>query len=275
MGTKYRISSIGLSTGDLAALERLLLLSSVRDHVYCHVKDYRDDTDIVIVNADDPQALQLAQAHWGALDADSDAAPVLAFASAEPAAISLYLPILLHLPIRGSRIIHLLDRLADSAVDGRRRNNVIFSRDRFERRREENQAARRAARQPAKCCVLLLLDPGAERERMKSILLARGMIPVVASDQRAALEIFDRRRIDLVYVAAAAAGIDGDRFCRQVRQSPRTRAIPVIVLTDSREPAPGDGRAGALARPVSSTDFNRSLIEFSRGRGGQCARPRS
>ncbi|MEX0744275.1 MAG: response regulator [Phycisphaeraceae bacterium] len=70
-----------------------------------------------------------------------------------------------------------------------------------------------------------------------------------AGDGRAALEIADRHRVDLVLLDWIMAGMAGIEVARGLRHNPKTASIPIIMLTarGSREDLAAGEEAGVFA----------------------------
>jgi len=74
--------------------------------------------------------------------------------------------------------------------------------------------------------------PG-NRELFRELLTAQGHGVVTAEDGVEALQLVRRHLPDLVLSDCMMPQMDGFELCRRVRQSPRTRLIPVILMTGS------------------------------------------
>jgi CheY-like chemotaxis protein len=62
-------------------------------------------------------------------------------------------------------------------------------------------------------------------------LQVHGFVPLTASDGPTGLALAAAARPALVLIDLMMPGLDGFEVCRQLRADPRTRAIPLIVLT--------------------------------------------
>jgi two-component system phosphate regulon response regulator PhoB len=62
-----------------------------------------------------------------------------------------------------------------------------------------------------------------------------GFDVLTASDGEEALEVANRELPDLIVLDLMLPGIDGNDVCRQLRQQPETRTIPIIMLTAKGE----------------------------------------
>jgi two-component system, cell cycle response regulator DivK len=79
--------------------------------------------------------------------------------------------------------------------------------------------------------VLIVDDVEDTRDIYAAFLRHRGFEAVVASDAQEALAIARARSPHVIVMDYALPGGDGLAATRQLKQDPRTRAIPVILLT--------------------------------------------
>lgn len=86
--------------------------------------------------------------------------------------------------------------------------------------------------------LLLVVDGDAAHLYYMSILLQRLEYNIHATKtEEDALEIVDMATPALVLTETALAGTDGYELLKKIKRNPRTFAIPVIVVTSSRDPA--------------------------------------
>lgn len=97
---------------------------------------------------------------------------------------------------------------------------------------------------------------------LKFVLEAEGFEALTASNGSEAVEVSQRERPDLIVLDVYMPGMDGYDACRRLKADPRTRDIPVILLT-ARE-TPGDlqlcfdaGAVDSFSKPFSP----RRLVE--------------
>jgi PAS domain S-box-containing protein len=84
---------------------------------------------------------------------------------------------------------------------------------------------------------LLVVEDDARMRRVLELLLSDRWDVEVASDGREALELARRNPPDLVLTDLILPGIDGFELMRELRAAPRTRAVPIIVITGLTEEA--------------------------------------
>jgi two-component system phosphate regulon response regulator PhoB len=79
--------------------------------------------------------------------------------------------------------------------------------------------------------VLVVDDDGVIRELIRSTLLNAGLDVTTAVDGRSALAAISRRLPDLVVLDVMMPDLSGVDICRQLRGTPRTERLPIIMLT--------------------------------------------
>jgi diguanylate cyclase (GGDEF)-like protein len=83
----------------------------------------------------------------------------------------------------------------------------------------------------AKREVMVVDDQAPVLAQLKGHLEDLGYVVRVADSGEAALAEIRRRRPDLVILDIAMPGMDGPTVCREIKGSPRTSSIPIIMLT--------------------------------------------
>jgi len=120
---------------------------------------------------------------------------------------------------------------------------------------------------------VLVVDDGEEfRAAVKRILTARGYIVSTAGNGDEAFEAIAEGQPDVVLLDVMMPGIDGFEICRQLKANPRTRLIPVMLVTGltSREDRIRGIEVGAdefLSKPPDWQELTarvRSLIRLKR-----------
>ena len=108
---------------------------------------------------------------------------------------------------------------------------------------------------------ILVVDDERHMQRLLQFNLEKaGCLVDTAGSGEAALEIFDRKQIDLVLVDLVMQSMDGFETVRELRKRPHGRDIPIIMLTsrgqsDTREHAHDLGIAVFLTKPFSPIDL--------------------
>ena len=116
----------------------------------------------------------------------------------------------------------------------------------------------------AKPTILLIEDFDDAREMYADYLEFSGFRVLTAPDAKSGLELADARQPDLILMDAGLPGMSGWEACSNLKASPRTRAIPVIMLTGhvfggSRKQSIQVGADGFLAKPCLPDDLVREI----------------
>jgi PAS domain S-box-containing protein len=85
--------------------------------------------------------------------------------------------------------------------------------------------------------ILIVEDSPTQAEHLKALLESKGYSLIAARDGRQALEHLDSSLPDLVISDVIMPGLGGYELCRCIKSDPRTRNIPVILLTSLTDPA--------------------------------------
>jgi len=83
--------------------------------------------------------------------------------------------------------------------------------------------------------VLVVEDSHAQAVALKQILQADGCAVELARDGKEGLEKIDSGRFDLVLSDILMPGLSGYDLCRRIKADPRTKNVPVILLTTLRD----------------------------------------
>jgi adenylate cyclase len=84
--------------------------------------------------------------------------------------------------------------------------------------------------------LILVVDDLAQNVRLlEAVLLPKGFRVAAAFSGQEALDLLSREHPDLILLDIVMPGMDGYSVCRQIRQSPETAFLPVIMITASGE----------------------------------------
>lgn len=92
--------------------------------------------------------------------------------------------------------------------------------------------------------ILVVEDDVNTRKLMQAVLSQNGYEPVPAADGVEALEILDKKHIDLILLDIMMPRMDGYEFTAIIRDNPMLRDIPILMVTARETPA--DKRKGFL-----------------------------
>ena len=98
--------------------------------------------------------------------------------------------------------------------------------------------------------ILLVDDSRVTREVLKVYLVAKDIVVVDAVDGAEALAKVRAARPDLVLADLRMPKLDGCGLCEALRADPRTRDVPVVILTSDRDPETARRCRAAGAREV-------------------------
>jgi CheY-like chemotaxis protein len=112
--------------------------------------------------------------------------------------------------------------------------------------------------------ILIVDDDAFIRRPLELILRAEGFEPHTAVDGDDCLRRLETLRPDLIILDIMMPGRDGFEVCRRVKEDPRLREIPVVLLSARGRPVDLDkgialGAAGYVTKPYSPTDLLRKV----------------
>lgn len=95
----------------------------------------------------------------------------------------------------------------------------------------------------------------------RNILTAKGFRVLTAADGEEGLREAAKSRPDLIILDMEMPGLDGIEVCSRLKAEERTRHIPVVILTATRDPKLNEKafKAGAEATVLKSTNTDRLL----------------
>jgi two-component system, cell cycle response regulator DivK len=104
--------------------------------------------------------------------------------------------------------------------------------------------------------ILVVEDNEKNMKLVRDVLQFAGFDVVAASSAELGVAMAIERPPDLVLMDLQLPGMDGTEALRQLRDSPRTRSVPVVAVTafamkDDRERALNAGFDGYLEKPIS------------------------
>jgi two-component system, cell cycle response regulator len=227
-----RVTPLGLRSHELIALKSVCRLSQQAERpIALRVAEAGEQADIFIVATDDPDAV----AEWRALDPDADTPFVAAGPMVEPSAAGVHLP----KPFLASRLLAAMDMCAvlnkvGAPSDPGEASEALAQR--VESRATRTPAPRPLATPPSAPArrsrsILVVDDSATARKQIELVLLDMGLQPhcVVSGEQ--ALEAIENYYFELILLDVVLPGTDGYQVCKAIKKNPRTRNIPVVMLT--------------------------------------------
>ncbi len=113
--------------------------------------------------------------------------------------------------------------------------------------------------------ILIVEDEEGITELLKFCLEAEGYLVVATDKGRTALEWIKELRLDLAIIDLGLPDINGMEVCLSIKENPKTRAIPVIILTGNTSNVAriqGNLNASAelfLNKPISTDDLKKAV----------------
>ncbi len=98
--------------------------------------------------------------------------------------------------------------------------------------------------------ILVVDDSRVTREVMKVFLIARDVEVVEAADGAEALAKVRANPPNIVLADLGMPRLDGCGLCEAIRSDPRTRDVPVVIITSSQDEESGRRAQAAGAREV-------------------------
>ncbi|HEX8559244.1 MAG TPA: response regulator [Pyrinomonadaceae bacterium] len=128
------------------------------------------------------------------------------------------------------------------------------------------QAATQAEAPPARLTVLLAEDDRSLRRYLEVVLRRAGYEVLTAADGLEAMKALLSNAVDAVVTDAVMPHLTGQQLCRFLRDHPKLKSLPVILLSGADSPA-DDAGAGAradvyLSKPVPAEELVESLARL-------------
>jgi DNA-binding response OmpR family regulator len=99
--------------------------------------------------------------------------------------------------------------------------------------------------------ILVVEDDEAVRRMLSMALRLAGFAAIEAQDGFEAITLLGSRAVEAVVLDLTLPGLDGGSVRREIAANPRTRRLPVIIMTGSQEPLIDVHPACVLRKPVA------------------------
>ncbi len=215
-GHIVKVCAMGLTSSEENVLKSIANMTKGRPHGGYAVIAGTDvaDSDIVIVNADDIDAT----IRWSIL-AEMPRPPATVLYTREPPADPNQ-PYLLR-PIGPSKLLAKLDSIAE----GLRESAQVWKKPTLLQEGAIPTATTTARR-------ALVIDDSPTVCRQLELELRNFNIQAdLAETGERGLELLEQKPYDLVFLDVVLPGVGGYQICKDIRKNPRTKQIPVIMLT--------------------------------------------
>lgn len=218
----YSLTVFGLTGTQRMVLASLCKLSTNRQVSYTLPPAADGNADIAIVDADDTEAVR----SWKRSLVPAST-PVV-FVSAQPLTdLETHQYNLIRSHLSGG-LLQLLDRVAVSELGQRK---PVAASDVANIRRETGNAQGSATGRASSARALVIDDSLSVRTQMDICLGKLDIATEVAADARQGLEKLQERYYDLVFLDVMLPDMDGYQVCKLIKRDPRTKRMPVVMLT--------------------------------------------
>jgi DNA-binding response OmpR family regulator len=118
--------------------------------------------------------------------------------------------------------------------------------------------------------ILVVEDQDSIRKMIEALVGARGYAVTAVSTGTKAIDVAATDPPDMVLLDLMIPGYDGFEVCRRLRSDPRTKALPILIISalddaDSRAKAAAAGATAYYTKPFSPMAL---LKEIDRHRSG-------
>ena len=127
------------------------------------------------------------------------------------------------------------------------------------------QAAAQAAQEEvprARRTVLLAEDDRALRRYLEVVLRRAGYEVLTAADGLEAMKALLSKEVDAVVTDAVMPHLSGHELCRFLREHPRLKDLPVVLLSGEDSAAHHEGADLYLSKPVPAEELAASLARL-------------
>jgi len=116
----------------------------------------------------------------------------------------------------------------------------------------------------ARRSILIVDDEFGLAEMLRELLTELEYDVEVAINGRAALDVLNTRRVDLVITDLMMPVMDGSELARSIRGEPRFQHIPILLMTSLPTAAPRDGALydHVLRKPFTPDAFLASVAKY-------------
>jgi CheY-like chemotaxis protein len=115
---------------------------------------------------------------------------------------------------------------------------------------------------------ILIVDDNEDIITTYRVVLDRmGYGVVVVKDGSEVLDVIEKVKPDLVLLDVLLPGLSGTEVCRSIKETAKTRDIPVVAITasvsaDTRKRMKEVGADEFLLKPIDVSDLNRVIKQF-------------
>jgi two-component system, cell cycle response regulator len=250
-GNIYTIGSLGLAHTEENLLKSIGLLTKGRPRGGYAVNAEADiaDSDIIVVNKDDPSAL----AKWRALAAKPNPPVMVLYVKEPPAEPNQHY---LLRPFGPAKLLALLDGIVGQLSE----SAEVWKKPAL------SQAAAASTTNTTQRA-LVVDDSPTVCKQLELELRNFNVQADIAETGESGLELLAQHHYDLVFLDVVLPGMDGYQICKDIRKNPATKQTPVIMLTSKSSPfdrVRGSlvGCSAYLTKPVDYNAFREAVGKY-------------
>lgn len=261
----FSVAMLGIRDFDKRLLSGIFKLSMSRNRSYHETElDLSNPPDIIMLGADNESAL----AKFKASVLDSQGKPKIPTIQLSKRAPNSGYFYHLSIPCRAPHVLSVLDEITAKELNfvpeltiGSDKQDHTLS-ETFLHQLGPKDVADRAGEK-----VLIVDDSPVIRKQIELQLKLLNVTADTAEDGESALEMINQREYMMIFLDVVMPGMDGYKVCREIKRSPETRTVPVIMLTGRSSPF--DRVKGKLAgcdsyltKPVVREAFEKTVKPY-------------
>lgn len=258
----FKVAFFGLARNEQTTLASIFKLAASRNRKYALVAE-KDKADILLVDADDPKALEA----WKSFSVHNTKIPAVKVTKAAAAEGS---DPVIRRPLTLKRVLETLDKVTIEVLKYVPELVVGAEGEMDADAAKALDEARQSAQQKAKTGIkaLVIDDSAAVRKSMDIQLSLMGMqIDFAESGEEALEQAKKTADYDIIFLDIMMPGIDGYKVCKHLRSTKEFKQTPIIMLTGkgSRFDKLKGTMAGAslyLTKPVEQEQLHEVIKKF-------------
>lgn len=219
--SRYKISFFGLSDSERQVINSVISLSSSRSLSYTIVELHSDTADVILIDADDPQAVN----DWSDSAYSASSYPKMLI-SKDTTLQNSKVPYLFR-PLKAAKLLEELDKVVIKSLRGSGGGEDGLK---VRRRREEvvrNQAGLVVG---SDYRALLVDEDMVNRRRLEGLLETVGVKLDFVETGSEAIDIVKNRHLDMVFINADLPDMTGYQVCKFIKSNEALLDVPVIIV---------------------------------------------
>ncbi|MFZ2652935.1 MAG: response regulator [Burkholderiaceae bacterium] len=248
---------MGLAPHELNALKSVCRLSQQAGRPFGHALAEPDEAaDLFVVAMDHAESV----AQWR----EADPRALCPFVAAGRLPADMPGGVELPKPFLASRLLAAMDACAALAADARSAGTRSARPDATTAAIAEPPALASQARGRS---ILLVDDSPTVRKQLELVLRSIDLQPHCTASGEEALFAVERYAFDLILLDVVLPGADGYQVCKTLKKNPRTRNIPIVMLTSKSSPfdkirGSFAGCDSYLTKPLAQADFKAVVKKY-------------